>query len=295
MSLLKQHIEALVFCSENSITLEEIQASLELSMGWELQEEDLLTALEEIRIKYQSEDFAFELCEIAEGYQFLTKKEYHSTLSALIQHKAKKKLSLAQMETLAIIAYKQPISKTEIEHIRGVNCDYAVQKLLEKDLVEIQGKSDGPGRPILYATSQSFMDYFGIKSVTDLPQLKDLHAEQNEIGMASDMLDAEPQPEIRGVMDVERNSESGFESESVSAPVVTEPEVAMEAEDVFETEQSPDVLEVSESEETFIVDTNPEASELPDRRKIYLEAGQNSEEEIEKPDDFSSSSGTDIA
>src|SRR6187551_2663845 len=127
MQLLKQHIEALVFCSENSITLEEIQASLKLAMGWEVEEEELISALEEIKQKYQSEDFAFELCEIAEGYQFLTKKQYYSTLTALLQHKATKKLSVAQMETLAIIAYKQPISKSEIEHIRGVNCDYAVQ------------------------------------------------------------------------------------------------------------------------------------------------------------------------
>src|SRR5690242_18010523 len=120
MQLLKQHIEALIFCSENSITLDEIQASLKLSMGWEVKDEELLAAIEEVRQKYLSDDFAFELCEIAEGYQFLTKKEYHGTLTALLQHKAKKKLSVAQMETLAIIAYKQPISKTEIEHIRGV-------------------------------------------------------------------------------------------------------------------------------------------------------------------------------
>ena len=78
------------------------------------------------------------------------------------------------METLSIIAYKQPVSKAEIEHIRGVNCDYAVMKLLEKDLIEIKGKSDAPGKPIVYATSQSFMDYFGIKAVNDLPQLKDM-------------------------------------------------------------------------------------------------------------------------
>ena len=76
------------------------------------------------------------------------------------------------LETLAIIAYKQPITKGEVEHIRGVNCDYAVQKLLEKELIEIRGKSDAPGKPIIYGTSKSFMDYFGINSVKDLPQLK---------------------------------------------------------------------------------------------------------------------------
>ena len=97
------------------------------------------------------------------------------------------------METLSIIAYRQPITKSEMEHIRGVSCDYAIQKLLEKDLISISGKSDGPGRPVLYSTSQSFMDYFGIRSVKDLPQLKDLHIEQNEIGSSSEYEDSEPE------------------------------------------------------------------------------------------------------
>src|SRR4051812_36318513 len=192
MSLLKQHVEALIFCCEQSISLTEIKASLEISMGWELKDEELLQALEEIKQKYQSEDFAFELSEISEGYQFLTKKQFYPAVSALIQHKAKKKLSVSQMETLAIIAYRQPISKTEVEHIRGVSCDYAMQKLLEKELIEISGKSDGPGRPILYSTSRSFMDYFGIKSVKDLPQLKDIHVEGNEIGTPSDIMTDDP-------------------------------------------------------------------------------------------------------
>jgi segregation and condensation protein B len=189
MNLLKQNIEALIFCSEQSISLKEIAASLKLTFDWDPEEQDILNVIEEIKSKYESDEFSFELNEIAGGYQFLTKKEFHATISSLIQHKARKKLSVAQMETLAIIAYKQPVSKTEVESIRGVNCDYAVQKLLEKELIEIQGKADSPGRPLIYVTSESFMDYFGIKSVKDLPQLKDIHPQQNEIGTASDLLD----------------------------------------------------------------------------------------------------------
>ncbi len=261
MQLLKQHIEALVFCSENSITLEEIQASLEISMGWDVEEADLLSAIAELKQKFSAEDFSFELCEIADGYQFLTKKEYHATLSALLQHKAKKKLSVAQMETLAIIAYKQPISKTEIEHIRGVNCDYAVQKLLEKGMVEMQGKSDGPGRPMLYATTQSFMDYFGIKSVTDLPQLKDLRMEQNEIGTSSESLDNEPQ----------------FETETPQLEeVISETEVA-------------DENVVSEIEDIVVTDLNSASSELPDRKKIFLENEELQDESLENTSEISSS------
>jgi segregation and condensation protein B len=268
MQLLKQHIEALVFCSENSITLDEIQASLKLSMGWEVTDEELLSALEELRQKYLSEDFAFELCEIAEGYQFLTKKEFYGTLTALLQHKAKKKLSVAQMETLAIIAYKQPISKAEIEHIRGVNCDYAVQKLLEKDMVVMLGKSDGPGRPMLYATSQAFMDYFGIKNVTDLPQLKDLRAPQNEIGVSSESMEEMPS-----------------EIETLVLNEFTEPS----AEEIVPGTENLNAPE-SDDQEEIITDDNPEFSGLPDRKKIFLESEDLREGTTERSDEISSSS-----
>ncbi len=189
MELLKQQVEALIFCSEQSISLDEIKDALLVSFEWEPTDDEVLAVIEEIKAKYEADEFSFELLEISEGYQFLTKKQYHPVISALIQNKAKKKLSTAQMETLAIIAYRQPISKGEVEHIRGVTCDYAIQKLLEKELIGISGKSDGPGRPILYSTSHTFMDYFGIKSVKDLPQLKDLHIEQNEIGISSEFSD----------------------------------------------------------------------------------------------------------
>lgn len=95
-------------------------------------------------------------------------------------------MSQAALETLAIIAYRQPITKLEIEQIRGVNCDYSVQKLLEKELISLAGKADTVGKPILYQTSDLFMDYFGLKNLSDLPQLKDFVSENNEIGEQSE-------------------------------------------------------------------------------------------------------------
>lgn len=86
------------------------------------------------------------------------------------------------METLSIIAYKQPVTKVEIEEIRGVNSDYSIQRLLEKDLIKIMGKAHSPGRPILYGVSDSFMDYFGLNSLADLPKLKDIVSKDNVIG-----------------------------------------------------------------------------------------------------------------
>jgi len=182
MQVLKQHIEVLIFAAEQSITIEEISNCLKNVFGWEVPKEEIIASIEELKTKYSLDDFSFELSEIAGGFQFLTKKEYMTTLGVLLQQKAQKKLSTAALETLSIIAYKQPVTKTEIEQIRGVDCNYSIQKLLEKDLIEIKGKSDGPGKAMVFATSKTFMEYFGIKSVTDLPVLKDIQPEINSIG-----------------------------------------------------------------------------------------------------------------
>lgn len=139
-------------------------------------------AIDVLQIKYNHEDFSFALENLAGGYQFLTKPAYQASISVLLKQQSQKRLSTAQLETLSIIAYKQPVTKTEIEHIRGVNCDYSIQKLLEKELITIKGKSDNVGRPLLYGTSEKFMEYFGINTLVDLPQPKDFSQEENQIG-----------------------------------------------------------------------------------------------------------------
>ena len=104
----------------------------------------------------------------------------------MLKQQSKKRLSTSAMETLSIISYKQPVSKTEVETIRGVNCDYAVQKLLEKGLIEIQGKGETVGRPLIYGTSPKFMEYFGISELNELPTPKDFSQEVNTIGESSE-------------------------------------------------------------------------------------------------------------
>lgn len=182
---LSLHIEALIFSAQKAIQFKEIQACLKkLWEGELIEKKDISASLEEIQRKYSSNDFAYELVEVSGGYQFLTKSYYHKTISIFLQQKSRKRLSRAAMETLSIIAYKQPITKVEVEQVRGVNCDYSIQKLLEKELIAIQGRSNAPGRPLIYKTSDNFMDYFGLKSVEDLPQLKDMESETvNEIGI----------------------------------------------------------------------------------------------------------------
>ena len=130
--------------------------------------------------------FSFQIVEIAGGYQFLTKEEYNDTIGVLLKQKSKKKLSKASLETLSLIAYKQPVTKSEIERIRGVNSDYAVRKLLEKELVQIKGRSQDAGRPLLYGTSTKFMQHFGLNSIKELPKLKEFKEEDNQIGEIND-------------------------------------------------------------------------------------------------------------
>lgn len=172
------HIEALIFASDKPISLQELEEVLNKALGFIDdrasigQIESAVSAIEE---KYREPFYPFEVVESGGGWQFLTKKEYHNTVAQLSGDKFLKKLSVASIETLSIIAYKQPVTKSEIELIRGVNCDYAVQKLLEKDLVVISGrKEDAPGKPLLYTTSRSFMDYFGINSADDLPRIQEV-------------------------------------------------------------------------------------------------------------------------
>lgn len=148
----------------------------------EIPEEDIAATLEKLEAKYESDDFPFRIYKSGGGYQFLTKPAYQASIGILLKQKSKKRLSVSALETLAIVAYKQPISKSGVEQIRGVNCDYTIHKLLEKELIEIKGKSEAVGRPILYGTSEKFMDYFGINSLKDLPLPKDFKVEDNEIG-----------------------------------------------------------------------------------------------------------------
>ncbi|SFB48081.1 segregation and condensation protein B [Algoriphagus aquimarinus] len=148
----------------------------------EIPDEHVIQAINELGQKYQSEEFSFQLEHLGGGYQFLTKPAYQTSIGILLRQQSQKRLSTAQLETLSIIAYKQPVTKGDIEQIRGVNSDYSVQKLLEKELVDIKGKSEGLGRPILYGTSHKFMEYFGINSLKDLPQPKDFSQPDNQIG-----------------------------------------------------------------------------------------------------------------
>jgi segregation and condensation protein B len=173
----------LIFASDKPLTASDIVELINNAFGFmeeRISLEQIETAIEGICEKYNAEFYPFEVKESGGGFQFLTKKDFYKTVALLNGEKFLKRLSNAALETLAIIAYKQPITKGEVEAIRGVNSDYSVQKLLEKELIIISGRNEElPGKPLVYSTSKSFMDYFGINSTDDLPKIKEVLAEQS--------------------------------------------------------------------------------------------------------------------
>jgi segregation and condensation protein B len=182
LSQIIPHIEALIFASEKPLTALEIVELINNAFGFmdeRISADQVDSCIRGIYEKYQSGFYPFEVRESGGGWQFLTKKEFHKTLAQLNGERFLKRLSTAALETLSIIAYKQPITKGEIESIRGVNSDYSIQKLLEKELIIIAGRNEElPGKPLVYSTSKNFMDYFGINSTDDLPKIKEVLAEQ---------------------------------------------------------------------------------------------------------------------
>lgn len=175
------HIEALIFASDKPLTALELTELINNAFGFmedKIVLDQVESALEGIVEKYKSEFYPFEVRESGGGWQFLTKRDYHKTVAQLNGDKFLKRLSTAALEALSIIAYKQPVTKAEIEAIRGVSSDYAIQKLLEKELIVITGRNEKmPGHPLVYGTSKNFMDYFGINSAEDLPKLKEVFDE----------------------------------------------------------------------------------------------------------------------
>ncbi len=136
--------------------------------------EDVEKSVQELNQKYLDEEKSFQIVKIAEGFSFATKPEYAKYVGYLSIEKSKRRLSHAALETLSIIAYKQPITKPELEALRGVNSDHILNTLLEKNLITIKGRADTVGRPLLYFTTKEFLIYFGLDKITDLPKPREI-------------------------------------------------------------------------------------------------------------------------
>ncbi|MBN8546164.1 MAG: SMC-Scp complex subunit ScpB [Ignavibacteria bacterium] len=169
-------IEGLVFASEDPITSDELVRAI-IAIDGEttaISSGDIDSAIDLINLKYEPAHFPFKIVKIAGGFLFATKPELSKYLGYLNSEKIKRRLSQASLETLSIIAYKQPITKPDIEAIRGVNSDYILSTLLDKRLITITGRAETVGRPLLYGTTEEFLKYFGLNKISDLPKPREI-------------------------------------------------------------------------------------------------------------------------
>jgi|SRR3990167_2803528 len=175
-------IEALIFSSDDVLSAAEIIKAVKGIDGDDTQisSEEIESCVDELNNKYELQSLSFRILRIANGYLFATTKEYSKYVGYLSSEKSKRRLSQAALETLSIIAYKQPITKPEIEAIRGVNSDYILNTLLEKNLINISGRAESVGRPLLYSSTPEFLKYFGLNKLSDLPKPREIEEIMND-------------------------------------------------------------------------------------------------------------------
>ena len=177
---LEREIEAILFCAQEPISATDLLTSLGRKYG-ALGLPAVQEALAALQVRYAAPDYAFEVLQVAGGFHFFSKPAYKDVVLLQLAEQNRKKLSTSALETLSIVAYRQPITKAEIEQLRGVNADYTILKLLERNLIAIAGRKEGPGRPTLFSTTPRFLEHIGLNALSDLPALKEA-AEQSELG-----------------------------------------------------------------------------------------------------------------
>ncbi len=206
-------IEALIFSSDEPISAAELIKAVKGIDGEDTQisEEEIDESIGGLNASYIDKGIAFQIVKVAGGYLFATKPEYAKYIGFLSSEKSKRRLSQAALETLAIIAYKQPITKPELETIRGVNSDYILQTLLEKNLITITGRAETIGRPLLYGTTPEFLKYFGLNRINDLPKPREIE----EIMKDEDFIEQKQKIMMNMIEeDVEKETEAGGDSET---------------------------------------------------------------------------------
>ena len=166
-------VEALLFASPEPLT----QAQLNSIIEPDLVDPDLTKLeiiIEDLRNKYMENDNAFTIVQVASGYQIVSQSEYEVFIRRLLKKSGRLALTNASLETMAIIAYRQPVNRFEIESIRGVDSSGVLKTLLSKNLIKIKGRDSGPGRPLLYNTTEKYLEYFGLSNLSEMPKLSEL-------------------------------------------------------------------------------------------------------------------------
>jgi segregation and condensation protein B len=174
----RQILEALIFASDEPLTPKDIIGLLDtLEDGERLRrvsEESILEHIDAINSNLEETGRPFRVVKVAGGWQFATQQQFAPWLGKMLRERTRRKLSIAALESLAVIAYKQPVTKPELEAIRGVNADYVLRSLLERNLVTIVGRAATPGRPLLYGTTKEFLKHFGLNDLSELPKLREI-------------------------------------------------------------------------------------------------------------------------
>ncbi len=268
-------IEALIFASDEPLTVRTIRGLVEQANNdetnpqkIEINAEVIRTLIAKLNKQYERLKKPYRIIQVAGGYVFSTKEDFSSWIGKLEKEKAKRKLSTTAVETLAIIAYKQPIAKNEIEFIRGVNADYIMKTLLEKNLIRITGRANTPGRPLLYGTTDEFLKHFGLNELSDLPKPREIEEliGETELEVEKRMLAEQQQIEFKEEL----------------AKKIEKPETKSKAGHIPIKKQKTE--EVKKEEKIENKEIQIEKSSTPIEEKIEIRDNQNVEEkqEIEK-------------
>lgn len=205
-----QIIESLLFASDTPLTVNKLKTIIPDSEVKNVKESIVI-----LNANYDKAGSALKIIEVANGYQLVTREEYSIYIQQLFKGRSASKLTVPGLETLAIIAYQQPITKQSMEHIRGVNVDGVVKTLLERNLISIVGREKAPGNPLLYGTTNFFLEYFGIKNLKDLPKLKEidelLKGDEEFLKSLDQIALQELEPEKLGMTNVKVEDQSELE------------------------------------------------------------------------------------
>ena len=167
---MQQDIEAVIFASEEAVTLQTVRQVT----GRDLDSAEFQSIIEKLNAEYAQTGRTFHIHRIAGGYRFLSRPEFSDILKKLLAPNIRRRLSQSILEVLAVIAYNQPVTRGEIQQIRGVSPDYAIDRLLLRGIIEVRGRADSPGRPLQYGTTKEFLDLFHLSSLKDLPKLREI-------------------------------------------------------------------------------------------------------------------------
>jgi segregation and condensation protein B len=213
---MKNIIEALLFASDTPMTIQKLKEIMEIDSV-----KDIRKGIDDLKTHYVKTDSAMTILEVAGGFQIVSKDNYAFYVQKLYKGRQASRLTQRGLETLAIIAYKQPITKHEIENIRGVNVDGVVRTLLERNLVSIEGRQKVPGNPLLYGTTKYFLEYFGLNSLEALPKLKEIDELLKEDEQFLESLDQvalkQLEPEALGMTSLKEKDNNNSDSSDTSS------------------------------------------------------------------------------